>query len=114
MISKKKLVRDKVHEIYQHREMHTADDQEYWEELLKKMDEEIGEFKENPTIEELVDIIEVAYSMAEFRGVSIKELEKMRVGLGSKSYKKGFSTAVQKIMWIIQNNISEELEKDQP
>jgi len=58
--------------------MHTADDQEYWEELLKKMDEEIGEFKENPTIEELVDIIEVAYSMAEFRGVSIKELEGMR------------------------------------
>ena len=74
----KKLVRDKVHEIYKFRPMHIADDGEYWQELLKKLDEEVGEFKENNSTEDLADIMEVIYAIAEFKGLSIQELDKVR------------------------------------
>ena len=74
----KKLVRDKIHEIYKFRPMHVAEDKEYEEELIKKLDEEVSEFKQSFAIEELADIIEVAYAISEFRGVSTQELEKIR------------------------------------
>jgi len=81
---KKKLVRDKIHEIYQHRPMHVADDFEYEQELTKKLQEETDEYKADGNVEELVDIIEVCYAIAEFRGVSLKELERMRVDKANK------------------------------
>ena len=84
MVIKKKLVRDKIHEIYKHRPMHVAGDKEYNDELVKKLDEEVDEFKENQNVEELVDIIEVCYAISEFKGMPLKDLEKMRLDKANK------------------------------
>lgn len=46
--------------------------------LLEKLDEEMSEFKEDHSVEELVDILEVIYSIAEFKGVSEAELNNLR------------------------------------
>lgn len=58
-----KLVRDKIPEILVEKganfEQHTASDEEYKERLLEKLDEEIAEFKEEYSAEELADVIEV-------------------------------------------------------
>ncbi len=75
---KKKLVRDKIHEIYEHRPMHIADDQEYSEELVKKLELEVGKLKKGIKAEDLIDIIELCHAMSEFKGLSARELEKMR------------------------------------
>ena len=84
MVMKKKLVRDKIHEIYQHRPMHVADDKEYELELIKKLQEEVGKYKISGKAEELVDIIELCYALAEFKGVSIRDLDKMRTDKANK------------------------------
>ncbi len=58
-----KLVRDKIPEILDAKgvpyEARAANDEEYKVELIKKLEEEILEFKENPVPEELADIQEV-------------------------------------------------------
>ena len=59
---------------------------EYRDELIKKLQEEVDEFKKEDNAEELADIIEVVYAIAEFNGISIKELEKIRK---EKAEKKG-------------------------
>lgn len=84
MVIKKKLVRDKIHEIYMHRPMHIADDAEYELELTKKLQEETDEYNQSGKVEELVDIIEVCYALAEFQGVSTKELGAMRLDKANK------------------------------
>jgi predicted house-cleaning noncanonical NTP pyrophosphatase (MazG superfamily) len=84
MVLKKKLVRDKVHEIYSHRPMHVAGDKEYELELNKKLQEETEEYRISGKVEELVDIIEVCYAISELKGVSLKELEAMRIDKANK------------------------------
>ena len=86
MVLKKKLVRDKIHEIYQHRPMHVADDEEYEIELKKKLQEEVDKYIISGKSEELVDILELVYALSDFKGVSVKELEKMR---SDKAQKRG-------------------------
>ncbi|HRH27087.1 MAG TPA: nucleoside triphosphate pyrophosphohydrolase [Parcubacteria group bacterium] len=58
-----KLVRDKIPEILDGKgvpyEKKVANDTEYKEELIKKLEEEIVEFKEAGSVEELADILEV-------------------------------------------------------
>ncbi|MFC1685445.1 phosphoribosyl-ATP pyrophosphohydrolase [Nanoarchaeota archaeon] len=81
---KKKLIRDKIHEIYKLHDIHIAEDEEYKQELTKKLQEEINEFKENDSPEELADIIEVIYSIAKFKNMSIDELEKIRIDKADK------------------------------
>lgn len=58
-----KLVRDRVPEIIKRNgdkpKCHIADEKEYFEKLLKKLDEEMKEFLENPSEEELADLLEV-------------------------------------------------------
>lgn len=55
-----KLVRDKILEVIdesgKESSFHLANDKEYHEELLKKVIEELEEFKENPCEEEMADI----------------------------------------------------------
>ena len=54
-----KLVRDKIPEVIEGTgkkySSHIADENEYKEELLKKVYEELEEFKENPCAEEMAD-----------------------------------------------------------
>ncbi len=58
-----KLVRDRIPEILDTKgvpyEKRIANDIEYKEELIKKLEEEIVEFKEAGSVEELADILEV-------------------------------------------------------
>jgi predicted house-cleaning noncanonical NTP pyrophosphatase (MazG superfamily) len=77
-----KLVRDKIpkyilekggNPIY-----HIADEKEYWEKLKEKLLEEVNEFKDNESIEELIDVLEVFKAIVEYRGFKQKEIEKIR------------------------------------
>lgn len=77
-MKKQKLIRDKIPEICPDMKTHIAGDNEYYLELLNKLEEETDEYRKDQTIEELVDIIEVVYAISEFKGKSIKEFEEIR------------------------------------
>jgi predicted house-cleaning noncanonical NTP pyrophosphatase (MazG superfamily) len=59
----RKLVRDKIPEILEAQGVkgtfHTADHEEYETELLEKLREEVLEFKNAKSVEELADLLEV-------------------------------------------------------
>lgn len=63
--------------------------EEYRGYLQKKLQEEVEEFLENQKLEELSDILEVVYALAEERGVSPGELETLR--LKKKKERGGFN-----------------------
>ena len=77
-----KLVRDKIPEIISatgkifHTKILSGD--EYNKMLDEKLQEELQEYLESKDVEELADILEVIYAITESKGVSIKDLEKMR------------------------------------
>ncbi len=74
-----KLVRDKIPEIIIGKGgtpiTHIADDKEYWEKLKEKLQEEVGEFIESETIEELADIQEVLEAIMDYKNFSRDELQ---------------------------------------
>ena len=78
-----KAVRDKIPEIIGQSDrtcnVKTLSDSEYLAELEKKLGEELQEYHQSKNIEELVDILEVIYRIAELRGVSKEEIEKIRI-----------------------------------
>ncbi len=47
-------------------------------ELEKKLHEELAEYEQNKSPEELADILEVVYRIAELRGFSREKIEKIR------------------------------------
>lgn len=77
-----KLVRDKIPEIIKSKgvvpKVHTASEEEYREKLREKLLEEVQEYLEEPSTEELGDILEVVYALSLLDGVSREELEKVR------------------------------------
>ena len=78
-----KLVRDKIPEIISRQGdrpvTHILDTKLYKQELIKsKLQEEIAEFSDSDRVEELVDVLEVAYALAKEKGVSQYQLEEMR------------------------------------
>jgi predicted house-cleaning noncanonical NTP pyrophosphatase (MazG superfamily) len=77
-MGKSKLVRDKIPELFNFTNIHTADNEEYSERLLDKLQEEVDEFKEDEHIEELADIVEVINHILKSKGVSMSELEEIR------------------------------------
>jgi predicted house-cleaning noncanonical NTP pyrophosphatase (MazG superfamily) len=84
-----KLVRDKIPDILKSKGKepltHIAGDEEYYEKLLEKLSEEVGEFLKENTLEELADILEVIYAIKDYK-FNDKNLEKMRK---EKQYKRG-------------------------
>ena len=48
-------------------------------ELEKKLGEEVSEYQESKSPEELADILEVIYRIAELKGVSKEKLEEIRL-----------------------------------
>lgn len=64
-----KLVRDKIPEILDEKnisyEKRIASDDEYRLELIKKLSEETNEFQEDPSVEELADVLEVIQALQE-------------------------------------------------
>ena len=73
-----KLVRDKIPEIIENKggkaTFRQLSQEEYIRFLEKKLDEEVGEYHRDKTVEELADILEVVYALAREHGCSREEL----------------------------------------
>lgn len=82
MLSYNKLVRDKIPEIIEASgkkcEIQVLNDETYLEMLDKKLGEEVKEYQESHEVEELADILEVIYALAQARSVSKEQLEEIR------------------------------------
>lgn len=94
-----KLVRDNIPQII------TADgkkpitrilgQEEYLQELDRKLDEEVAEYQSDKSLEEMADVLEVLLAICEARGHSVEEL--MAVREEKRERRGGF---VQRIFWI--------------
>jgi len=73
-------------------------DTEFLEKLDKKLAEEFIEYKENRSVEELVDIVEVIRRISELRGTSLENFEKIR---GEKVKERG---AFEKNLFLIDTS----------
>lgn len=73
-----KLVRDKIPAIIENQGkipcIRILEDEEYTLHLEQKLDEEVGEYHKDKTLEELADILEVVYALAENLGCSKEDL----------------------------------------
>ena len=82
MPSYQKLVRDRIPEIIEAAGKkpvtHILDEAAYLAELDRKLSEECAEYQESKSLEELADMLEVMYAIAEARGYSVAELETVR------------------------------------
>ena len=91
-----KLVRDKIPEIIMKSgktaHCHVLDNNEYITELDRKLNEECAEYQADKNIEELADMLEVMYAIAEARGYSVAELERVRLEKAEK--RGGFSERI--------------------
>lgn len=78
-----KLVRDKIPEIIhadgKQAKTRILDEKEYLNELIKKLREEVAEFEENLSIEELADIKEVTIALCEAMNIQADKLEEIRL-----------------------------------
>lgn len=83
-----KLVRDKILEIIkangQQATHKILEDDEYAEELVKKLFEEVEEYKKDRNTDELADIIEVVYALAKLHGCTPEQLEQIRLDKAQK------------------------------
>lgn len=89
-ITHNKLVRDKIPEIIEKSgkiaHCHILENEEYLAELDRKLNEECAEYQADKSIEEMADVLEVLYAIAEARGYSVEELERVRA---TKAEKRG-------------------------
>ena len=77
-----KLVRDRIPEIIEQAGQACAwsvlPDGEYLEMLDEKLNEELAEYQEDKSMEELADLLEVMRTVALARGSSLEEIEEIR------------------------------------
>lgn len=77
-----KLIRDKIPEIIEEAgkdyELDTVEEEDYKQALEKKLQEEVDEYKEENSLEELADIMEVIDALIDCHGITWKELEDLR------------------------------------
>ena len=77
-----KLVRDKIPEIIKNKGAipitHIASDEEYWQKLKEKLQEEVNEFTKEGNDEEIADILEVIYTIRDYKKIDKNELELLR------------------------------------
>ena len=77
-----KLVRDNVPSIIIENgeipSFRILDDEEFLEELDKKLLEEVSEYQESRSLEELADILQVICTISEVKGGGYRELEYLR------------------------------------
>lgn len=82
IIEYNKLIRDRIPEIIEKAGKQAVVEKAKGDELLKllniKLEEELNEYKESESIEELADLIEVVYGILNHKGVPIEEFEKIR------------------------------------
>lgn len=83
-----KLVRDRIPEIIEKSGKTCVTSElsasEYVKMLDEKLNEELAEYQESKSPEELADLLEVIRAVAAARGSSIEEVEKIRVEKASK------------------------------
>ena len=83
MIKYDKLIRDKIPEIIEQSGkkciVEVMDNDTYIEYLDQKLNEELSEYQQDKSIEELADLLEVIYAVAVARGYSVEDLERIRV-----------------------------------
>ncbi|OGH60131.1 MAG: hypothetical protein A2725_00585 [Candidatus Magasanikbacteria bacterium RIFCSPHIGHO2_01_FULL_33_34] len=79
----KKLVRDKIPDVIEQNGRtpiyHVADNAEFETELIKKLREEVNEYIENQTPEEMIDILEVIIAIYGVKNYDKDKLEELRV-----------------------------------
>ena len=77
-----KLVRDRIPEIIKNDGktpiIEILSNEDYLNELDKKLNEEVAEYQADKSIEEMADILEVLYAVCEARGHSVEELLQMK------------------------------------
>ena len=77
-----KLVRDRIPEIIEATGAlcgtRTLSEFEYLQAVNKKLDEELAEYHASESIEELADLIEVAYAAANAKGFSAETIDRIR------------------------------------
>lgn len=77
-----KLVRDRIPEIIEASGkkcvIKILDDEEYLRMIDAKLDEELAEYHDDQTVEELADLLEVIYAAAKARGYTTEQLEAIR------------------------------------
>jgi len=78
-----KLVRDKIIDIIKANgeipKYHKLSDEEFLNELHKKLLEEANEFIEADDPEELADLLEVVYAIAKHKNIDMKQVEDIRL-----------------------------------
>ena len=83
-----KLVRDRIPEIIEADGKtcicETLSDEDYIALLDQKLNEELAEYQESKSIEELADLLEVMQAVAKARGWTMEELERVRSDKASK------------------------------
>lgn len=83
-----KLVRDRIPEIIlKDNELPSTrilNNEEYIQELNKKLQEEVNEYLEAENIEEMVDILEVIRAILDHKGVTYEEIEEKRIKKATK------------------------------
>ena len=77
-----KLVRDNIPNIITKNGRvpitHAAGEEEFDLALLQKLREEVDEYIENPSEEEMIDVLEVIYTIYKVKNYNSEELEKKR------------------------------------
>lgn len=77
-----KLVRDNIPNIIEQKgdkpDFVILDSYDYYNELKKKLSEELTEFNESDDILELCDLVEVISAILDYRNINGKEFEEMR------------------------------------
>ena len=109
-----KLVRDKIPENINKMQGRSANykvlnDDEYIQELDKKLFEEAHEFIEEHSIEELADLMEVISSIVSAQNISMEEVEKARINKRNK--KGGFQNKIY-LIDVEQEEIDQREEKE--
>ena len=78
-----KLVRDKIPEIIKQSgkdyEVAVLPDEEYIKKLNEKLLEEVREYLESGSVEEIADISEVIYAILAYKNIGISDLERIRL-----------------------------------
>lgn len=82
-IAYNKLIRDKIPELLERDGkkaiIETLSDEDYLLLLNQKLQEEVDEYLESGTVDELADIGEVMHAILEFKGITVERFQRVRL-----------------------------------